>query len=1638
MGGKQNRTKNNVRPSNSGRSAAMLHTNLPHFASGFSGTNKSTGLSSGLPPLAFSCVEEFDPSVDENFQLVLKKVSKKDCTTKLKGIQEFSDLVEKAEVSVVKTLLPVWPRFYSLLVIHPDNRIREAAQNAHNLIVLKVKRDIAPFLKQLMAPWYISQYDNYPPAATAAAQAFNNTFSPTKFKEAIIFCHQEILNYIYDNLINQTAETVGSKQLTTEEAEARYERIVISCLQGYTNYLKEVSEDKISESVSIHTQIVTNKKFWKLATSKISLVRLSWFQALSVILQKAIHLLKGKENQTISITLNSLEEIEASILPHIWECILLITSRADWWKFINMDQQFSPKILNILKQAGQGNATIIYPNFLPLLSTIPFLDEKKQKQFYSSFFESMAMGIKQKNVATSNQDTKVISITYTECLQYLITKNITNTLLCKSLLKQFCTFLEWCLTKDAPSYKEIYSATTKFMLYFSKNCHLEDIQVLIEHFFNILGDVFYRYINSPSSNSVSSIAERQVEFLLSLKAIDLPAEHQLKGNFYMKKLNNFGLKVLENFLSYTERTETSELFDQIYILISGFGKDMAFAYLLQKTEDASVEQRYINIYNKWLKECLHSEKMFCKGVLDLTFLLLLSLERSDKDVVLTDIIQVKHPKCLIWSVARALEQPFLEDDCIQKWLRSDIIGELFLKITDKYISNNCSPDELDIFKSLLNGNIKGELIIDEAKLRYVIERLSFILSHMEEGTTSKDYICELALFVCESLHSQTKNISLANELLLALFNLCCKYNDKHFSISENNLTNATALWTNCLTTILNVFTDDESCVILNKFFNIIKENLKLAIVNKHRGHFFHVDSVTLQLLQTIYRTNGSLAEWVIEYIVENSQLHKEGVEELCKVVLYIKGILDSSHPFTIKHRMNEESILSYLISNFLKIQVLTLPLKNCVDDEAKSCQELRILDFGKRPEDTLVDIWHSSSVIDVLLEHFNNVKHYSELTYYHSLFDQRIVDITNDTDDKILTKVKYLLKNNCGRYGWLWSITTYKFHMKHKRESSDIEEMYRELIVNKEECQLSGVVHLSQLIKENNTYYMNLVNCNSPTELSETMFTYIVKARHHNSSLFVYDDHGNMDWEQTNEVTKSVKIATFLIKDCPFVQRSWDFIVITLASWTSNCLHARRILDRLEYQALLVSVVNLYLAVCDKIEEFRKESINVSSLNEWDDVLHDGVHSDIAHLWIFLAEHFKIPSGNLVNLPLLQSFGPVTDYMKHGYIFKSTATVPKWTKFLKISNSLLTNSQTILQLWGYKMLLALVPGLVKIDGEAVDTTTPHKNGLIFEQFKEKLIEIEDIVNSVLIDFNIGEDSCKVEPSYDSFTYTLAYLLLWDVLLNLFQQASPELRYQYAEWLKSASLLDQFLINIFKLMGVETIEQGDVKFAHDDSLNNPIDLQCYHTFFGSDTIEKLARYLYKFSLEQFPALVRQWWSGLDVKTSQVVEKITELHVSPHICYSEMETILQNQNAFKNLKVKVMPTIREIQAIYTVDEAQMELTITLPPNYPLGSPNVSYNKQISGANQKQWLLQFQKCVLYQNGKIWNGLSLWNANLDKKFDGVEECYICYAVLHAGTFQLPKLSCSTCKKKFHSTCLYKWFSTSHQTTCPLCRHMF
>lgn len=185
-------------------------------------------------------------------------------------------------------------------------------------------------------------------------------------------------------------------------------------------------------------------------------------------------------------------------------------------------------------------------------------------------------------------------------------------------------------------------------------------------------------------------------------------------------------------------------------------------------------------------------------------------------------------------------------------------------------------------------------------------------------------------------------------------------------------------------------------------------------------------------------------------------------------------------------------------------------------------------------------------------------------------------------------------------------------------------------------------------------------------------------------------------------------------------------------------------------------------------------------------------------------------------------------------------------------------------------------------------------------------------------------------------------------------------------------------------------------------------------------ERYACHMYVQALKILPAVVRRWWNESNTRQKTLVDKITTAFVSPQLCNNQLLALSDKIKKQDSFQLTVHTSTREVHAIYSIDEARMELVIQLPLNYPLGVMKVSCGQQIGDKLQSRAVvMQLSIFLTHQNGSIWDGLSLWKRNLDKKFDGIEECFVCYSVIHQETCQLPKLTCKTCKKKFHGQCL-------------------
>ncbi|XP_042375338.1 E3 ubiquitin-protein ligase listerin-like isoform X1 [Zingiber officinale] len=300
-------------------------------------------------------------------------------------------------------------------------------------------------------------------------------------------------------------------------------------------------------------------------------------------------------------------------------------------------------------------------------------------------------------------------------------------------------------------------------------------------------------------------------------------------------------------------------------------------------------------------------------------------------------------------------------------------------------------------------------------------------------------------------------------------------------------------------------------------------------------------------------------------------------------------------------------------------------------------------------------------------------------------------------------------------------------------------------------------------------------------------------------------------------------------------------------------------------------------------------------------------------------------------------------------------------------------------------------------------------------------------------------------------------IAWALLLSCLNSFSPsskarEKMVQYIQDSVSSTILDCIFQHIPLKSGANNVKKKEIELAVEASnaanaARHSITTCSLELYVQSlwpvriDTMASLAGSIYGMMIHLLPSYVRNWFSSLrDRSLSSAVESFTKAWCSPPLLLDELSQVKETVFADDNFSVSVNRSASEIIATYKKEETGMDLVIHLPSSYPLRPVDVECARSlgISEVKQRKWLLSLTAFVRNQNGAIAEAIRIWKSNFDKEFLGVEECPICYSINHTTNHSLPRLACKTCKHKFHSACLYKWFSTSHKSTCPLCQSPF
>ncbi|XP_043265520.1 E3 ubiquitin-protein ligase listerin [Colletes gigas] len=1699
------RTKNNARPSNSGRSAEFLGTALPNFV-GFSAV-KDGGYVPILPGLSLCSINEIEMSnVDSNFQLVLRKMNKKDATTKYKALQEFVVLCRDLELSAVEGMLPFWPRIYCTLSIDIEHRVREATQLAHAAVVKRVGKSIALYLKQLAGAWFISQHDTYPPAASAATNSFNDTFSPKKVINAIVHCQCEILTYICDSITVHTPQSLSlQKSLTAEEMEAKYQRLLIASVKAYSFYLKTIPVQEIEKMIDIHQKIINNNKFWKLEKYDALSVKTAFFNVLTSLIENTAILIQEEKKRTVTTIMNNLDETEPALLSAIWECVLVTINKIqDWYCVVSIEKLVLPKLWRVLRSGGQCCASIVYPNLLPFISQFPKLNVDAYN-LYINFFDNMRQGFSVKNVQMGRSEMFAIATSFVECLRYSILLNVNNQDLCSALLKkQLMPCLEICLKENTPMKQILFCEITQLVRYWSKNRYNKDYKsysYLIQEFWRELNALFHSIIDA-SNNFESDTSNSQIEFLITLKTAPVHGRKNLKVKFsnsegdikvksqtqdtkidkdteFLAELNKFVHSLCIKYFNEITEHRTKKYITCLNKLITCFESEE----LTNLSESSEIKINFFNFYDQILRNWLLEQSIGTEDIVELIFNIIKYMNDAEKNDVLKSLTQFENIVTIRSILYCALSKKHRNDPVVKKWCSQSRMTSLLLDVVKEIASGDYS--ELEKNQSLIllafEPSDDGNLLIKEEAINEIVSILCNSIREVDE--TCLLHFAKLISCIVPLTWTHEQLKLGAVHVLETLFELCsqdCFSNNSTFieimhDVWKKGLLQATQ---KLAQPALMELTKKFAAIIWKKIYNSSEEHTKEILVG------IAADFLEVIINNQVYINEDYEQEIILTFLTDVNI--NAWMADVTGIIMYGEVISGKLYVSTLDQRIqiyqnsmsidlisttvidNTENCLKWALFNANLLNNLCLRLKNRdeEEDEGKETNiEKSLIHNMNLPGVTnlLINIIYTIILGRIYTNYYKSTKHYSNVINILTTVETSFKQIQMYINEDIYTEIVNHINMNYSNYG---SMLPYIIHfccteLSIKKKSEELLKIYSNINLSTEnnDMYLQGQQILSKLQSSEDTSIATddvhvmiaarnvLINQQTNLNYSKILEKLISYEKENPMLLLLDCDISQIPWEKLTLPLEVIRFLTELITQIPsnLTFEHWNFISISLALWQLTIAKSEQNANDFKVSTLTVAVCQLYHAFQNLIKQYEQGQITdlpKMLLEEWNNFFVGVIQSGIIKSWMFYANSYNEKTTGLKPVVVLDHLGKAVKISDGNILFENQSNVSPevpvdLNQTVQLSLKLFQSPVVSIQLGAYHLLKHAVPVLVKQDKATVELENFDANNLNIKKVEDVLQSTQNIVNAILMDFKLCDTvSCTIQPYTDSYTYTVGYLLSWAIVLDMCANAHGDLLYQYAEILKD-NFFPSLLNNIFRLMPVEVLQDNKNKGAKLTEIFSTEPSLDFRESWTEWRLDHIVCWLYTNSLRHLPVLVRQWWSTSDSRVSAAVDKITTHYISPMLCQEELSN--NKLHISENMQVKVHPTFREVVALYQMADTKLELTITLSTNHPLGPVTVEPGQHTGGtANWRNCHMQLSIFLTHQNGSVWDGLALWKKNLDKKFAGVEECYICFSIFHMSSYQIPKLSCNGCRKKFHTACLYKWFSTSQKSTCPICRNVF
>uniref|UniRef100_A0A8C9VU97 E3 ubiquitin-protein ligase listerin n=1 Tax=Scleropages formosus TaxID=113540 RepID=A0A8C9VU97_SCLFO len=1647
MGGKnKQRTKGNVRPSSSGRAAELLARDsglLPCFVGFGSSTSHDLGY---VPALHGS--EDIDSLVDADFRLVLRKLSKRDTVTKLKAVQEFGIMCQEREAEVVKGVLPYWPRIYCKISVDHDRRVREATQQAFEQLILKVKRSLAPYLKSIMGHWLIAQCDTYPPAASAATVAFQAAFPLNKQAEALGFCKEEVLNILQDNLLKETPETLSDSQCVPEEERlAKYTRLVTSSFLALKKLLATLSQQDLDALAERLPHLAAQSKFWKYSRHKTPQIRGAFFEAVSALCDRTPKLVQAQASCVCPAVLLSIDDTDPVVLPPLWEAVLHVLSNIpDCWTHVNARKGVLPKLWLLLREGGKGLATILHPNLLPFISKLPKDITVPQLDFYCIFFTSIIQGLSSERAASSPSESAAIVCATMECLRFRVLQNASEDEDSRSvqrmlLVDQLLPLVDRAVGSVLLQHGPLFAQVTDMLVSWEKRAGLgsgptdEDSAVSRDPIFRELVADFWEGLGRMCVYRVDQEEERE-EALVGLATLLRVMQNPARPNWRKKTakicfsdpgdseggpegeeegkgsipadghegpsllrsghLEQLVCQLAELAMVHVTERDSERHLRFLSVLLASFPSHQLFRVLLEPgTEDFpedGEQEAMMGLEGQGEHRAALARNPAVIFLFQKVVVWLKQDWREDTELLVNMIFSVLH------CCGSREEKTIILNHITEMELRWGILLQIIQKVCYSHVA-------LEASVGWLKGPVLGEKLVGLARELCAVglrgprgsvpthihthswALISLVLSQQlnSEAVIGDVYVQK----IIDQLHatlSDAKDLSDAGNMR-PLVSFICDVASNFFSSMKGCLLLASA--EELLLTLFQLCAQDQDVThsLLQKLrhacFTGVCSLVTHAEPKLKDGTFLH-----------------SVATWVRNQLLTPALT----VKSLQVLVAAVQSLAESL--------VGAGQRGSHLLSQFMS-------------HLTPSEEEWRRIREALPPQVICFS-----------------------LVFFQGGFPSLTKNIVTSTVHRgnIMRKPCWILSNSL--HG---KITIIVFGPNAPYTGIEHENIF---FVVYAFGLAGGTANLAVL------QHCLRTGATADAEVLLAVTATLMEWRNGKEDLFLF----NSDLKKVSAglLSLNVEMMRFLswvTTHSPAVLRDtqWDMLLCSMLAWLETATENTAAfwnpwvqLFVCENCHLIVTLSKFFSSPPTGVADQLPSNLTT----EWEEFFMEGIHTRLLPMLVKITEEFTDPDDPLFPFPVLRSAGEALCYMPVSLLTENklparfmadqrTNLPEQLQTLLNTLAPLLLFKARPVQLTVFQILNKVMPQLPEFDNDS-------DNAKCDEDDEEEpclsppaalmsiLFDMEELLEGILGGVQVGEFAV-VQPLSDEYCCILGYLLAWKLILTFFKASPSQLRVQYSLYLRKSRSLNKLLQHLFRLMPENPTLPGQVAEPGSKDtrtfFTESLDLSLH-----SQEVPHLACSVYYSALKDLPAMIRLWWNGQEKRVSSTVEKFTSKYVSGMLSSQEIASVQASTQSFESMTVKARSTTREVIATYSVDDIFIELVIQLPQNYPLGSISVESGRRVGVAVQqwRNWMLQLSTYLTHQNGSIMEGLALWKNNVDKRFEGVEDCMICFSVIHGSNYSLPKKACRTCKKKFHSACLYKWFTSSNKSTCPLCRDTF